>query len=64
MVREPSNRHVVRLSLRLRYEVVRQFAPYVGVEWTRSLGDTVDYARAAGTDPESTAIVAGLRVWF
>lgn len=51
-------------GLRLRYEIVRQFAPYIGVEWTRQLGETADYARAAGEDTESTAIVAGLRVWF
>ncbi|WP_109261380.1 copper resistance protein B [Hyphobacterium indicum] len=54
----------LQAGLRLRYEIVRQFAPYVGVEWTRQLGETADYARAAGVDPESTAIVAGVRVWF
>tara|TARA_R110002096_G_C14623882_1_gene724297 strand:- start:286 stop:1065 length:780 start_codon:yes stop_codon:yes gene_type:complete len=54
----------VQAGLRLRYEVVRQFAPYVGVEWTRSLGDTADYARAAGEATESTALVAGVRIWF
>mgnify|MGYP003134667227 FL=1 len=54
----------LQAGLRLRYEIVRQFAPYVGVEWTRQLGETADYARAAGVDPESTAFVAGVRVWF
>lgn len=54
----------VQTGLRLRYEIVRQFAPYVGVEWTRQLGETADYARAAGEDSETTAIVAGVRVWF
>ncbi|MEE2565062.1 copper resistance protein B [Hyphobacterium marinum] len=54
----------IEAGLRLRYEIVRQFAPYIGVEWTRSLGETADYARAAGEDVESTALVFGLRVWF
>ncbi|WP_421789212.1 copper resistance protein B [Hyphobacterium sp.] len=54
----------LQAGLRLRYEFVRQFAPYVGIEWTRQLGETADYTRAAGADPESTAIVAGLRIWF
>jgi len=54
----------IEAGLRLRYEIVRQFAPYIGVEWTRSLGGTADYARAAGEDVDSTALVFGLRVWF
>ena len=32
------------LSLRLRYEVTRQFAPYVGVSFERKFGQTADYA--------------------
>lgn len=54
----------IEAGLRLRYEIVRQFAPYVGIEWTRQLGDTADYARAAGVDPDSTAFVAGIRIWY
>lgn len=52
------------LGLRLRYEIKRQFAPYVGVSWTRSVGETADFARAAGDDPGTFSIVAGLRTWF
>ncbi|MCB2098458.1 MAG: copper resistance protein B [Parvularculaceae bacterium] len=51
-------------GLRLRYEIRREFAPYVGVSWTRSLGDTADYVRAAGDDAGSTSFVAGVRFWF
>lgn len=51
-------------GLRLRYEVVPEFAPYIGVEWARGMGQTARYARAAGDDPESTAFVAGIRFWF
>ena len=51
-------------GLRLRYEIRREFAPYVGVEWAGMYGATADYARAAGEDTRETRIVAGLRVWY
>jgi len=52
------------VGLRLRYEVRRKFAPYVSVEWARKFGDTEDFARAAGQDPDETRFVAGLRFWL
>jgi copper resistance protein B len=52
------------LALRLRYEVRRELAPYVGVEWVRLFGDTEDYSRAAGQDPNDSRVVLGLRFWF
>lgn len=52
------------LGLRLRYEISRQFAPYVGIEWTNTFGDTADYQRAAGEDRTTTQAVAGLKFWF
>lgn len=51
-------------GLRLRYEITRQFAPYVGINWTRRFGDTADFARGAGEDVSATEAVAGLRLWF
>ena len=54
----------IELGLRLRYEIAREFAPYVGVNWERKLGDTADYARAAGDKPSATSLVIGLRAWF
>lgn len=54
----------VEAGLRLRYEIVKEFAPYVGVEWTRKLGDTARFARAAGEDADSASLVMGVRVWF
>jgi copper resistance protein B len=54
----------ISLGLRLRYEFSRQFAPYIGVEWTDSYGDTADYRRAAGADVSDTQFVAGVRFWF
>jgi copper resistance protein B len=52
------------IGLRLRYEFSREFAPYVGVLWERKFGETGDFARADGDDPEETRFVAGLRAWF
>lgn len=54
----------VRFGLRLRYEIRREFAPYVGINWVRRLGQTADYARAAGEHTLDRQIVAGIRVWF
>lgn len=54
----------IEFGLRLRYEIKREFAPYIGVAWQRALGDTADLAAAAGQDIESTAVVAGLRLWY
>jgi copper resistance protein B len=54
----------VELGLRLRYEVVKEFAPYVGVEWAKKTGDTARFARAAGEDADVISFVAGIRFWF
>lgn len=54
----------VELGLRLRYEIAREFAPYVGINWDRKLGETADLARDDGERVDSFAIVAGLRFWF
>lgn len=51
-------------GLRLRYELKREFAPYIGVEWAGKFGATADYARAAGEDAREARIVAGLRIWY
>lgn len=52
------------LGLRLRYEIAREFAPYVGVSWEGRAGRSADYARLAGDDPTSASFVAGIRFWF
>lgn len=54
----------VELGLRLRYEVTREFAPYIGVNWHRLVGQTADFARADGNDDETVSFVAGVRMWF
>jgi len=54
----------VEFGLRLRYEIRREFAPYLGINWTRRLGETADLARQQGREVRETAIVFGLRAWF
>jgi copper resistance protein B len=54
----------VELGLRLRYEIRRELAPYVGINWTRKVGDTADLARARGEDVSAKSLVLGLRVWY
>lgn len=51
-------------GLRLRYEIRRQFAPYLGVVWTRRFGGTASFARAEGRAVSDRQLVAGLRIWF
>lgn len=51
----------VELGLRLRYDITRSFAPYVGVTYETKLGDTADYASAAGEDESDTRLVLGVR---
>ncbi|RED16665.1 copper resistance protein B [Parasphingopyxis lamellibrachiae] len=51
-------------GLRLRYEFVPEFAPYIGVEWQQQMGDTADFARAAGEDPSRVVFLTGVRIWF
>ncbi|MCZ6697904.1 MAG: copper resistance protein B [Planctomycetota bacterium] len=54
----------VELGLRLRYEFAREFAPYLGINWERKLGNTSDFARAEGEDDNVFSVVAGLRIFF
>lgn len=51
-------------GLRLRYEIIREFAPYIGFQWERKLGRTADYARADGETVDNRSLVSGIRFWF
>lgn len=54
----------IAAGLRLRYEITRQFAPYIGVAWAGKFGGTANYARAANENTDETVFVAGVRLWF
>ncbi|MBV7497877.1 copper resistance protein B [Pseudomonas sp. PDM24] len=51
-------------GLRLRYEIRREFAPYIGVTWNRTYGKTADYAKDEGEDRSEARLVVGVRLWF
>lgn len=54
----------VEAGVRLRYEIDRQFAPYIGIVRERAFGGTADLRRAGGVDIDDTRVVAGVRIWF
>ena len=54
----------IELGARLRYEIRREFAPYVGVSWISYFGDAKDALKAAGEDTSVVDLVVGLRMWF
>ena len=51
-------------GLRLRYDITRQFSPYVGVEWHRPLGASAGVVRSGGRAGWQGAVVLGVRGWF
>ena len=52
------------LGLRLRYEIRREFAPYIGVVWQRVFGGTAGFRHADGKSVFDRQLVAGMRIWF
>jgi copper resistance protein B len=52
------------LGLRLRYEITREFAPYIGVSWDRKVGRTADFARQRGDDVGGASFVTGIWASF
>ena len=54
----------IGLGLRLRYEITREFAPYIGVQWLQQFGETADISRRNGGRAENVAVVFGVRLWF
>lgn len=52
------------IGARLRYELRRELAPYVGVSWRQTYGGTKSLARAEGQPTSVVSAVVGLRAWF
>jgi copper resistance protein B len=52
------------LGVHLRYEVRREFAPYIGISWEQLYGGTADLAGDAGEPSSVTSLVLGFRAWF
>lgn len=51
-------------GVRLRYEVSRKFAPYVGVSYQQFFGKTADIKRADGSKTSDVRALVGVRTWF
>jgi copper resistance protein B len=51
-------------GLRLRYDITRKFAPYIGATYARSFGRTSRYARQDGDGKEDARFTVGIRTWF
>jgi len=51
-------------GVRLRYEITRKVAPYLGVTYSGRFGGTADLARDAPTTPGDVRVVIGIRGWF
>ena len=54
----------LELGLRLRYEVRRELAPYIGVNWEKKFGATADFAEEDGESSDDLQFVGGVRAWF
>ena len=50
-------------GLRLRYEITRKFAPYIGVAYTGKFGETADFIRAEGGTVNDVRFIFGIRLW-
>jgi copper resistance protein B len=54
----------LEFGVRLRYEIRRGFAPYIGVSLDRSFGETATLVRQEGGSPSQVRFAMGLRMWF
>ena len=54
----------LEFGIRLRYEITREFAPYIGWQWEKSYGNTRRYHAAEGESVSETMWVAGFRFWY
>lgn len=51
-------------GVRLRYEIRREFAPYIGVNWNKKFGNTADFTKAAKEPVSDSEWVVGIRAWL
>ncbi|MDH3537652.1 MAG: copper resistance protein B, partial [Gammaproteobacteria bacterium] len=51
-------------GIRLRCEITREIAPYIGINHERPPGDTQDTTDARGMETSDTQTIAGLRFWL
>ncbi|MCB1026070.1 MAG: copper resistance protein B, partial [Acidobacteria bacterium] len=51
-------------GIRIRREITREFAPYIGVSYKRLFGETANFAKLEGGRADRFSVVAGVRMWF
>ncbi|WP_429001561.1 copper resistance protein B [Xanthomonas arboricola] len=51
-------------GVRLRYEITRRFAPYIGWVHQRSFGDRAQRATMDDEPARDSSFIAGVRIWF
>lgn len=54
----------IEAGLRLRYEIRREFAPYIGANWTHLYRQTADFAGDEGEDIDDVRFVFGVSFWL
>ena len=54
----------IETGLRLRYEIRRELAPYIGVNWNKRFGNTADFVRNERGKTSDLQWVIGIKVWF
>jgi copper resistance protein B len=64
MMGEGSGLADTQVGLRLRYEIKREFAPYIGINWNKKYANTATFAKNNGEKVSDTQFVVGLRAWF
>ena len=54
----------MEVGLRLRYEITREFAPYIGYSFESFNGGATGISRRLGEKPSLSTFVAGVRIFF
>lgn len=54
----------ITTGLILRYEIKREFAPYIGIEWTKTFGNTADLVKLDGEKTSGSHWMVGIKAWF
>lgn len=54
----------IEAGLRLRYEIAKEFAPYIGVSFEQFTGATATYVATDGDPTSKLRVLVGLKVWF
>lgn len=54
----------VTAGLRLRYEIRREFAPYIGIHLDRKFNNTADFVESNGEGASNVELVVGFRTWY